>query len=119
MQRSNIFILFLILEIELIQPASGLEKPNNSKKLITNPMSPETSTKENPMKEYRNNSSRCDGFLPIETTNEPQVRPTPMATPMKAEEAIAPAINLKPMVIILLGIINYYHPIIKLYCFIC
>ena len=61
-------------------------------------MSPETSTKENPMKEYRNNSSRCDGFLPIEITNEPQVRPTPIATPMKAEEAIAPAINLKPMV---------------------
>ena len=45
-------------------------KPNNSKKLITNPISPETSTKENPMKEYRNNSSRLDGFLPIEITNE-------------------------------------------------
>lgn len=63
-------------------------------------MRPETSTKENPMKEYRNNSSRCEGFLPIEITNEPQVIPTPMATPMKAEEAIAPAINLKPVVII-------------------
>ena len=71
-------------------------KPNNSKKLITNPISPETSTKENPMKEYRNNSSRLDGFLPIEITNEAQVRPTPMATPIKAQEAIAPAINLKP-----------------------
>ena len=59
-------------------------------------MRPETSTKENPMKDYRNNSSRCEGFLPIEITNEPQVIPTPMATPMKAEEAIAPAINLKP-----------------------
>ena len=52
------------------------------------------------MKEYRNNSSRCDGFLPIDITNEAQVRPTPMATPMKAQEAIAAAINLKPMVII-------------------
>ena len=48
------------------------------------------------MKEYRNNSSRLDGFLPIEITNEAQVRPTPMATPIKAQEAIAPAINLKP-----------------------
>ena len=44
--------------------------PNNNKKLITKPISPETSTKENPMKEYRNNSSRCDGFLPIDITNE-------------------------------------------------
>ena len=51
------------------------------------------------MKEYRNNSSRLDGFLPIEITNEAQVRPTPMATPIKAQEAIAPAINLKPVVI--------------------
>ena len=33
-------------------------------------MRPETSTKENPMKEYRNNSSRCEGFLPIEITNK-------------------------------------------------
>ena len=73
--------------------------PNNNKKLITKPISPETSTKENPMKEYRNNSSRCDGFLPIDITNEAQVRPTPMATPMNAQEAIAAAINLKPMVI--------------------
>ena len=48
------------------------------------------------MKEYRNNSSRLDGFLPIEITNEAQVRPTPMATPIKAQEASAPAINLKP-----------------------
>ena len=49
---------------------TGYMKPNNSKKLITNPMRPETSTKENPMKDYRNNSSRCEGFLPIEITNE-------------------------------------------------
>ena len=66
-------------------------------------MRPETSTKENPMKEYRNNSSRLDGFLPIEITNEAQVRPTPMATPIKAQEAIAPAINLKPKTSILKG----------------
>ena len=46
-------------------------KPKSSSKLITNPISPETSTNENPMKAYRNNSSRCDGFLPMDISNEP------------------------------------------------
>ena len=39
----------------LILPISS--KPKSSSKLITNPISPETSTNENPMKAYRNNSS--------------------------------------------------------------
>ena len=49
----------------------NLSKPKSSSKLITNPISPETSTNENPMKAYRNNSSRCDGFLPMDISNEP------------------------------------------------
>ena len=50
---------------------SNPSKPKSSSKLITNPISPETSTNENPMKAYRNNSSRCDGFLPMDISNEP------------------------------------------------
>ncbi len=45
--------------------------PKSSIKLITNPISPETSTNENPMKAYRINSSLCDGFLPMDISNEP------------------------------------------------
>ena len=36
------------------------------------------------------------GFLAMEQTNEAKIKPTPIATPMKAELEIAPAINLKP-----------------------
>ena len=52
-------------------PNRNPSKPKSSSKLITNPISPETSTNENPMKAYRNNSSRCDGFLPMDISNEP------------------------------------------------
>ena len=41
-------------------------KPNNNKKLITKPIRPEASTKEKPINDIRNNSSRREGFLLIE-----------------------------------------------------
>jgi len=41
-------------------------KPNNNTKLITKPIRPDASTKEKPIKEKRNNSSRWEGFLLIE-----------------------------------------------------
>ena len=74
-----------------------LYKPNNNTKLITKPIRPDASTKEKPMNEKRNNSSRWEGFLLIEYTKEANMKPTPIATPVKAFEAIAPATNLKPI----------------------
>jgi len=60
-------------------------------------MSPEASTKEKPMNEKRKTSSRWEGFLLIEETKEANIKPTPIATPVNAFEAIAPATNLKPI----------------------
>ena len=37
--------------MKIVLVIENKRKPNNSKKLITNPISPETSTKENPMKQ--------------------------------------------------------------------
>ena len=80
-----------------VNPQIIFMNPKSSTKLITNPISPETSTNENPMKAYRNNSSLCEGFLPMDISNEPKITPTPTATPRKAQEATAPAINLNPI----------------------
>ena len=41
-------------------------KPNNNTKLITKPIRPDASTKEKPINENLNNSSRWEGFLLIE-----------------------------------------------------
>ncbi len=71
-------------------------------KLITRPIRPEASTKEKPKKENLNNSSRCEGFLLMELTRLPKIRPTPIATPVKALLAIAPATNLKAITIIIM-----------------
>ena len=44
----------------------NLYKPNNNRKLITKPIRPDASTKEKPINENLNNSSRWEGFLLIE-----------------------------------------------------
>ena len=63
------FVNFLIFNYFKFVSVSW--NPKSSSKLITNPISPETSTNENPMKAYRNNSSLCEGFLPMDISNEP------------------------------------------------
>ena len=75
---------------------------------MTSPIRPEASTKEKPINATRNNSSRREGFLLIEYTKEANIKPTPIATPVKAFEAIAPATNLKPIIITMILSNSFY-----------
>jgi len=72
----------------------------NNRKLYTNPINPDTSTNENPINAHLIKLLLIDGLREIEKTKNANIRPTPIATPVKHIIGILEARYLKPINII-------------------
>ena len=69
-EYNNFKLLYYLLVVIIIKP-------------ITNPINPEASTKENPIKAYLVASAAMEGLRDTEYTNDANIVPTPIATPVK------------------------------------
>ena len=72
----------------------------NKRKLYTKPINPDTSTNENPINDHLIRLLLIDGLREIEKTKKANIKPTPIATPVKHIIGILEAKYLNPSNII-------------------
>ena len=72
----------------------------SKRKLYTKPMNPDTSTNENPINDHLIKWFVIDGLREIEKTKNANIKPTPIATPVKEIIGIDEAKYLNPINII-------------------
>jgi len=76
----------------------------NKRKLYTKPINPDTSTNENPINDHLIRLLVIDGLREIEKTKKANIKPTPIATPVKHIIGILEAKYLNPINIINKGV---------------
>ena len=79
---------------------SILNNAYDKRRLYTKPINPDTSTDENPVNDHLIRLLLIDGFLGVEKTKKANIKPTPIATPVKHIIGILEAKYLNPINII-------------------